>query len=120
MTRFLGRPSVSGVRWIGRIIGTLLGLLLLSQFGGLLTGPSRPSTTRGYLLVAGFILVISGFAVAWFKDLAAFFLILGGSTLISVISLLTPGAEWPTKIFIGTGLLSFLFLYAHIAAKKKK
>jgi hypothetical protein len=119
MTGFLERPSVSGVRRVGRILGTLLGLLLLALFLEWVTGPNPPTAIRDYLLAVGCVMVILGFAVGWFKDLAAFLLVLGGSALVCVVRLLSPRAEWPLRIFLVTGIISFLFLYVHLAGKKK-
>jgi hypothetical protein len=119
MTSFLGRPSVSGVRWIARILGTLIGLLLLAEFIEGVTATNPPATIRDYLVAAGGVLTIVGFAVGWFKELAAALLILAGTALIAVIILLLPGMEWPWQIFIITGLLGLLFLYVHVAGRKK-
>ena len=118
MTGFLGRPTVSGIRWIARILGTLLGLLLLAEFMEWLTGAIPPATLRDYLIAVGWLLIISGFIVGWFKELAASLLVLGGTALVSVIRLLPPGGEWPWPIFIVTAILSFLYLYVHQASKK--
>ena len=119
MAGFLGRPSVSGVRWIARVLGTLLGLFLLAEFIEWVTGPNPPTTIRDYLVAVGWVLIILGFVAGWFKDLAASLLVLGGSVLVSVIALLSPRMEWPWQIFIVTAILGFLFLYVHLAAKKK-
>ena len=119
MTSFLGKPSVSGVRWIARILGTLLGLLLLAEFIEWVTGTTPPTTIRDYLLAAGWVLIILGFAVGWFKELAAALLVLVGAALFTVIWLLPPRREAPWQIFIVTAILGFLFLYVHLAAKKR-
>ena len=119
MTGSLERPSVSAVRRVGRILGTLLGLFLLAEFIEWVTGPHPPTAIRDYLLAVGCVMVILGFAVGWFKDLTAFLLVLGGSVLVSLVSLLPPRGEWPLQIFFVTAILSFLFLYVHLATKKK-
>ena len=33
MNAFLDRPSVCGIRWIARVFGTLIGLMVLFEFG---------------------------------------------------------------------------------------
>jgi hypothetical protein len=119
MTNFLGKPSALGIRWVARIMGTLLGLLLLTEFIEWLTGTRPPASLRDYLIAVGWLLIISGFVVGWFKELAASLLVLGGIALVSVIRLLPPGGEWPWPIFIVAAILSFLFLYVHLASKKK-
>jgi len=120
MAGFLGRPSVSGVRRVARILGTLLGLLLLVVFLDWVMGPSPPTTIRDYLGAVVWLLIISGFVVGWFKDLAASLLVLGGIALIYVVSLLSPpGEAWPWPILIVPAIVGFLFLYVHLAAKKK-
>lgn len=115
MTGFLERPSVSGVRRAGRILGTLLGLLLLAVFLDWVMGPNPPTAIGDYLLAVVLLLIISGFVVGWFKDLAAFLLVLGGSALLGVVMLLE-GGPWP--ILLITAIISFLFLYVHLAGKK--
>ena len=119
MTSFLGRPSVSGIRWIARILGTLLGLFLLAEFIEWVTGTRPPAALRDYLVAVGWVLIILGFVAGWFKELAASPLVLGGTALVSVIALLPPGREWPWPIFIVWPILGFLFLYVHLAGKKK-
>jgi len=119
MTGFLGRPSVSGIRWIARILGALLGLLLLAEFIEWLTGPSPPARLRDYLGAVVWLLIISGFVVGWFKDLAASLLVLGGIALVYVISLISPRGAWPWPILIVPAIVGFLFLYVHLASKKK-
>ena len=120
MTGFLERPSVSGVRRVGRILGTLLGLLLLAEFIEWVTGPHPPTAILDYMGAVVLLLIISGFVVGWFKELAAFLLVLGGSAFLCVVTILTPRADrgpWP--IFLVTAITSFLFLYVHLASKKK-
>jgi len=119
MTSFLGKPSVSGVRWIARILGTLLGLFMLAEFIEWVTGTTPPTTIRNYLLAVGWVLIILGFAVGWFKELAAALLVLVGAALFTVIWLLPPSAEWPWPLFVITGFIGLLFLYVHLAAKKR-
>ncbi len=118
MTRFLEKPSASGIRWVARILGTLFGLLLLAEFIEWLTGTRAPSTVPDYLIAVGMVLIILGFAAGWFKALAASLLVLGGTLLVLVIFLLSPGREWPWPLFLITTILGCLFLYAHLAAKK--
>jgi hypothetical protein len=83
-------------------------------------GPNPPTAIRDYLGAFVLLLIISGFVVGWFKELVAFLLVLSGSALLCVVMLLTPRADrgpWP--IFLVTGIISFLFLYVHLAGKKK-
>lgn len=117
MTGFLGRPSASGSRWVARILGTLLGLILFAELIEWLTGTRPPATLRDYLAAVGLLLIISGFVVGWFKELAASLFVLSGTALVSVIRFLPPGGEWPWPLFIMTTILGFLFLYAHLARK---
>ena len=111
------KPSVSAVRWVARVFGTLIGLMALF---GIVENITEGRTIPEHLTGAGFFLVFVGCVVGWFKDLAAFLLVLGGSALLCVVMLLTPRADrgpWP--IFLVTAIISFLFLYVHLASKKK-
>lgn len=120
MTGFLGKPSASGLRWVARVLGTIMALFLLAEFIEWVTGPRPPAVLRDYLVAVGWLLVILGFAFGWFKDLAASLLVLGGTALVCVIMLLPPGEAWPWKIFIVTAILGFLYLFVHFAGKKEK
>jgi hypothetical protein len=115
MTGFLERPSVSAVRRVGRILGTLLGLLVLALFLEWVTGPSPPAAIRDYLGAVGLVMIVLGFVVGWFKELVAFLLALGGTALASVVWLLSPRADrgpWP--IFLVTAIISFLFYLTNL------
>lgn len=121
MTSFVGTPSTQGIRWVARILGTLLELFLLAILIEWLTGPHPPATLRDHLFAVGWLLIISGFIVGWFKDLAASLLVLGGVAFDSVVWLLPPGGAWPwpMRILIVAAVLGFLFLCVHLARKKK-
>jgi hypothetical protein len=116
------RPSVSAVRWVARIIGTLIGFAgLWGVIEGLeynLTHQSE-ATTSGYLVWGGFFLVFAGCVVGWFREFAASLLILGGTALLGAIALLAPSAFRRAHFLSIPALLGFLFLYVHLAGKKK-
>jgi hypothetical protein len=116
------RPSVSAVRWVARILGTLIGFVgLWGVIEGLeynLTHQSE-ATTSGYLVWGGFFLVFAGCVVGWFKEFAASLLILGGTALLGAIALLVPSAFRRAHFLSIPVLLGFLFLYVHLAGKKK-
>jgi hypothetical protein len=114
MNAFLDRPSVSAIRRIARIFGTLGALIALF----------------GMMENAGFLLLFVGGVVGWFKDLPAAVLILGGILLSVVTALASPGyLNWisaaPMKslgLAFGFAIFAipgFLFLYAYLVSKKK-
>ena len=109
MTGFLERPSVSAVRRIGRILGTLLGLFLLAEFIEWVTGTNPPTAIRDYLIAVGCVMIVLGFAVGWFKDLAAFLLVLGGSAVVCVVTLLPPAGNGPCRSFLSPPSLASFF-----------
>jgi len=127
MNAFLDRPSVSAIRRIARIFGTLGALIALF---GMMENITEGRTILEHLTGAGFLLIFVGGVVGWFKDLPAAVLILGGILLSVVTSLASPGyLHWisaaPMKwlglafgfaIFAIPGLL---YLYVHVASKKK-
>ena len=107
-------PGLAGrdIRWLPRILGTLIGLLALGEFiEGL--GYLRQLDTRGIMLRVGFFVVFAGCGVGWFKDLAAALIILGGTAVI-VIS----GGP-PLSISMFPALVGFLYLVVYLASKKK-
>ena len=116
MTSFLGKPSVSGVRWIARILGTLLGLLLLAEFIEWVTGTNPPTTIRDYLLAVGWVLIILGFVAGWFKELVGALLILSGTVVMGVVRARTSLPFW---VLILPALVGFLYLFSRIGTRKK-
>ncbi len=117
------KPLVSAVRWVARILGTMIGLMAL--FGvveGLQYHLERTSeiTTPRILVWVGFVVIFAGCVVGWFKELAASLLILGGIALLVVIALLVP-SEFRQAYFLSIPAVpGFLFLYVHLAGKKEK
>lgn len=115
MNAFLDRPSVSAIRRIARIFGTLGALIALF----------------GIMENIGFLLLFVGGVVGWFKDLPAAVLILGGILLSVVTSLASPGyLHWisaaPMKwlgLAFGFAIFAipgFLYLYVYLVSKKEK
>jgi len=118
MNAFFDRPSVSAIRRIARIFGTLGALIALFGMMENLTG-------------AGFLLLFVGGVVGWFKDLPAAVLILGGILLSFVTALASPGylhsisAALMRSLSLAFGFAifaipGFLYLYVHLASKKEK
>jgi hypothetical protein len=116
------KPSVSALRWVARVFGTLIALLALF---GIVENITEGRTIPEHLTGAAFLLVFVGCVVGWFKDLAASLFILGGILLILVTVLAFPGAPGrPHALTLGYSLAipalpGFLFLYVHLASKKK-
>jgi hypothetical protein len=107
MNAFLDRPSVSAIRRIARIFGTLGALIALF----------------GMMENAGFLLIFVGGVVGWFKDLPAAVLILGGILLSFVTALASPGyLQRSLSLAFGFAIFAipgFLYLYAYLVSKKK-
>lgn len=116
MNAFLGRPPVSAVRWVARVFGTLIALFALF---GIVENVTEARTIPEHLTGAGFLLLFAGCVVGWFKDLPAAVLILGAFLLILVTALAFPGALKQVYFFAIPALPGFLFLYVHVASKKK-
>jgi hypothetical protein len=116
------RPSVSVVRWVARILSVLIGFVGLwgvleaIQFN---LGHLSQVTLPGSLVWGGFVLVFAGCAVGWFKEFLASLLILGGTVLLGAISLLAPSAFRGLHFLSIPAVLGFLFLYVHLASKKR-
>jgi len=127
MNAFLDRPSVSAIRRIARIFGTLGALIALF---GMMEDITEGRTILEHLTVAGFLLVFVGGVVGWFRDLPAAVLILGGTLLSFVTALAFTGnlhrmSAAPMRLlFFAFGFAifaipGFLYLYVHLATKKK-
>jgi hypothetical protein len=107
-------PGLAGrdIRWLPRILGTLIGLLALGEFiEGL--GYLRQFDTRGIMLRVGFFVVFAGCVVGWFKELAASLIIIAGTAII-VIS----GGP-PLSISMLPALVGLLYFVVHLAGKKE-
>lgn len=119
MNAFLDRPSVSAIRRIARVFGTLIGLMVLFELmetiGSFRSGRTIPERLTG----AGFLLFFVGCVVGWFKDLLAAVLILGAFLLILVTALAFPGSLMRVYFFAIPAIPGFLYLYVHLASKKK-
>jgi len=127
MNAFLDRPSVSAIRRIARIFGTLGALIALF---GMMEDITEGRTILEHLTVAGFLLVFVGGVVGWFRDLPAAVLILGGTLLSFVTALASPGnlhrmSAAPMRLlFFAFGFAifaipGFLYLYVYLVSKKK-
>jgi len=116
------RPSVLSVRRVTRILSVLIGFVgLWGVLEGLQFNLEHLSqvTLPGSLVWGGFVLVFAGCVVGWFKEFAASLLILGGTVLLGTISLLTPSAFRGLHFLSVPAVLGFLFLYVHLASKKR-
>jgi hypothetical protein len=105
------------IRWVARGLGTLIALFALF---GILENITEGRTIPEHLTGAAFLLVFVGCVVGWFKDLAASLFILGGILLILVTALAFPGSLHQVYFFGIPALPGFLYLYVHLAGKKKK
>jgi hypothetical protein len=107
-------PGLAGrdILWLPRILGTLIGLLLLGELIERL-GNLGELDTRDIMLNVGFFVVFAGCVVGWFKEFAASLIILGGTAII-VIS----GGP-PLSISMLPALVGLLYLVVHLAGKKK-
>ena len=113
--------SVSTVRWVARVFGTIIAFLALFGILGAVSYLASNKADRmiaDYLLNAGLFLIFVGCVVGWFKDLPAAVLILGGFLLILVTALAFPGALKQVYFFAIPALPGFLYLYVHVASKK--
>ena len=115
------RQSVSAVRWVARILGTLIGFVALwGVIEGLQSSQHESQVTiPGSLVWGGFVLVFAGCVVGWFKEFTVSLLILGGTVLPGAIAPLTPSAFTGLYFLSVPALLGFLFLYVHLSSKKR-
>jgi hypothetical protein len=127
MNAFLDRPSVSAIRRIARIFGTLGALIALF---GMMENITEGRTILEHLTGAGFLLLFVGGVVGWFKDLPAAVLILGGILLsfVTALASLDFGGAHPGYLqrslslafgFAIFAIPGFLYLYAYLVSKKK-
>jgi uncharacterized membrane protein len=122
MTSFLGSSSVAIIRWVARILGTVIGLMALFGVVEALTyhlERTSEITTPGVLVWVGFLLILLGCVVGWFKELAGSLLILGGVVLLVAIALLTPSEFRNAWILSIPALPGLLYLYVGLARRKK-
>ena len=120
MNAFLDRPSVSAIRRIARLFGTLIGLTVLFELVESIGSYKSGRPISDYLIFGGFLLFFVGCVVGWFKDLPASVLILGGVLLIFVTALAFPGKVMRVYFFAIPAIPGFLYLYAYLVSKKEK
>jgi hypothetical protein len=109
-------PLASTLRWGARVFGTLIALFALF---GIVENITEGRTIPEHLTGVAFFLVFVGCVVGWFKDFAASLFILGGILLIFVTALAFPGSLHQLYFFCIPALPGFLFLFVHLAGKKK-
>jgi len=122
MASFLGSPSLAKIRWVARIIGSLIGLMtLFGVIEGLDYNLAHPeeATTSGYLVWAGFVVIFAGCVVGWFKELVGSLLILGGIVLLLAVALLTPSEFRQAYFLVIPAIPGLLYLYVSLAGRKK-
>ena len=124
MKDFWARFASNEFRWIARVFGTLLGLLLLMEIIESLEYLAG-ADAQFYVIRVGFILVFAGCVVGWFKEFAASLLILGGTAILCVMSVRSMSVRAPGFrpqgffLLIVPALLGFLYLAIHLGTKKK-
>jgi hypothetical protein len=116
MNAVSAKPSVLAVRWVARVFGTLIALMALF---GIVENITEGRTIPEHLTGAAFLLLFVGCIVGWFKDFAAALFILGGILLILATALAFPGSLRQVYFFAIPALPGFLYLYVHLARKKK-
>jgi hypothetical protein len=115
--------SVSAVRWVARVFGTIIAFLALFGILGAVSYLASNKADRMitvYLINAGLFLIFVGCAVGWFKDLPAALFILGGFLLILVTALAFPGKVMRVYFFAIPAIPGFLYLYVYLVSKKEK
>ena len=122
MTGVLERPSVSAVRWVARVFGTIIAFLALFGIGEAVSYLASNKADRMitvYLINAGLFLIFVGCVVGWFKDLPAALFILGGFVLLLVTALAFPGKVTKVYFFAIPALPGFLYLCVYLVSKRK-
>lgn len=116
MKGFWVRFAGNEFRWITRVLGTIIGLVAL---WGLIEslGYLKELEASGYVLRVGFLLVLAGGVVGWFKELAAATLFLAGTVMI-IVSSFNPGVIRLAIFPAAVGLL-YLFHYLGIRGKQR-
>jgi len=108
---------MKSVLWTARVVGTLIGLLMLMEFvEGI--GYLGQLDAAGIALRIGFFLVFAGCVAGWFKALPAWVLILGGTVVIAAAAGRAMGRALPILIF--PLIVGLLYLYAFMAGKRRR
>jgi hypothetical protein len=107
-------PGLAGrdILWLPRILGTLIGLLLLGELIERL-GNLGELDTRDIMLNVGFFVVFAGCVVGWFKEFAASLIILGGTAIIVIFS------SAPLGVIMFPALVGLLYLFVYVGTKKE-
>jgi len=109
------KRSANEIRWIPRILGIPIGLIMLMEFieGFMELGQLD---TSGILLRIWFFLIFAGCVAGWFKELIGSILILSGTIAVGVMTARENRALWMLTLPAAVGLL---FLYAYLIRRRK-
>jgi len=117
------------IKWITRIAGSLLVLLVLIIAVGSFASEGVPSTLEGtpvsltpadiVMFVAMFIMT-AGLIVGWFKELIASILIVSGYLLFSITNLISTGNFLTGEVTFTFLIVGILYMIVWILEKKYK
>ncbi len=115
MTDSSEKRSAREFRWIPRILGIPIGLIMLME---VVEGfvEREGLDTAGIWLRVCFFVILAGCVAGWFNELIGSILILAGTAVIGVMAAREPRALWMLAF---PAVVGFLFLYAHLLRKKK-
>ena len=108
------RLSVLIPRWIARVLGLLLVLLVVTIAIGEAISSStfQPLTTRETLMMRAFVVALSGLVVGWWREGIGGTLVLGGLACFFLVHYLYTGRIITAWVFIGLAVPGVLFLVA--------
>jgi len=115
------KSHINIIRWIARILGTLLVLfVLLSAVGGIIDLPPQATgnlTKQDIPLMIGMISMVVGIIVAWFREPIGGLLIIEGFIFFVVVELITSQnfEAWFLVIF---PIVGFLHLFSWWQSRK--
>lgn len=115
MKGFWGSFAGREFRWMARILGTFIGFVAL---WGLIEslGYLKGLKASGYALRLGFLMVLAGCFIGWFKEWVAAILILVG-TVVVVVSAFNPGT---VRLAIAPAVVGLLYLFHSLGTREKR
>ena len=115
----MNNPSLNGIRWFARIVGSLLVLFFLLMVLGYIIEPQGTGqiTPSEIPLIIGMVGMLSGIIIAWFREGAGAFINIGGF-LIFLASELISNKDFNAWIIVAYPAIGLLFLLCWWQSRK--
>jgi hypothetical protein len=112
-------PTALACRWTGRLLGAVLGGLVIAQFAGY-TSPIRfAAPSPGSIQQTAWVVAVMGLAVGWLWDGAGALMVLGGMAAFATLTY-SLTRVLPEGGYILVWVVGFLYLAAALLSARRR